>query len=68
VIWLLKLRNWYWARCRAMDMDVLWPTCVAMSPDIDHARAVFMVHAMRDPAWIDFYGEQQLIEEVGKLE
>ena len=52
------IRNWWWARQRKMDMEILWPLCVDNSPDMDHAKAAFAVHAFNDPAWIEHYGSQ----------
>ena len=47
--WLQGL--WH-ARQRKIDMDVLWPSCIAQARDLDHAKAAFAVHAFNDPAWM----------------
>lgn len=65
---LLKtIRDWWWHRQRAIDLAILWPTCKERARDLDHAKAAFAVHAFRDPAWIDHYGEQGLIRVIGEL-
>jgi len=52
------LRNWWWARQRAIDLQILWPICKEKAVDLDHAKAAFMVHAINDPAWVHFYDEK----------
>lgn len=49
IAWLME---WWHSRQRAIDMDVLWPTCVAQARDLDHAKAAFALHAFNDPAWL----------------
>lgn len=36
---------------RKLDMEILWPSCVANARDLDHAKAAFAVHAFSDEAW-----------------
>lgn len=44
---ILKL----WHRLlRDIDMRILWPACRSRTPDLDLARAAFMLHASCDPA------------------
>jgi hypothetical protein len=61
------LRNWWWARQRAIDMQILWPTCKKQAVDLDHAKAAFAMHAFADPAWVRFY-EGRLFDVIDKLE
>jgi hypothetical protein len=61
--WLL---HWWWSRQRAIDLQILWPQCKKIAPDLDHAKAAFMVHAANDPAWARYYGEK-LLSIVDKL-
>lgn len=61
------LRSWWWARQRATDLQILWPACKSIAPDLDHARAAFAYHAFNDPAWVDHYGEEGLISVIGEL-
>lgn len=42
------------ARQRKIDVDMLWPKIKELTRDLDHAREVFLIHAMIDPAWKDF--------------
>ncbi len=68
MIKLLKLlRNWYWEQQRHYDLGFLWLECKAQAPNLDHARAAFAIHAFHDACWFEYYGEQQLIDIIGKL-
>jgi hypothetical protein len=60
------LRNWWWARQRAMDLRILWPSCKELAPNLDKAKQAFMMHAINDPAWVRHYGEK-LWEAVNAL-
>lgn len=51
------LRNLWWARQRATDLQILWPVCKEQARDLDHAKVAFMVHAANDPCWVRYYGE-----------
>lgn len=61
-----RLQRWWWARQRAVDLNVLWPQCKRLSPTIDHARAAFAVHAYSDAAWVREYGDR-LADIIGEL-
>lgn len=52
------LRNWWWARQRRMDLLTLWPECKRLAPTLDQAKAIFVLHAVCDPAWARHYGER----------
>ena len=58
--------HWWRARQRAIDLDILWPTCIAEAPDIDHAKAAFAVHAFHDPAWLAL-GPDEIIRRIEEL-
>ena len=62
------LRERWWSIQRGIDLDALWPACKKQSANLDQARAVFASHAFNDPAWIEYYGEKRLIQEIDKLE
>ena len=62
--WLMGLWD---AINRKTDMRILWPICVETAPDLDHAKAAFYFHVSNDPAWINHYGEQNLIEFIEQL-
>jgi hypothetical protein len=54
--WVSRLFDWaydHWcASRRRIDLKILWPSCKeAAGGDLDHARALFAVHAYSDPAW-----------------
>ncbi len=57
---------WY-ARCRKLDIALLWPECVGQAPDIDLARCAFACHAFRDPAWL-FLGHDEIYRVINALE
>jgi len=62
------IRNWWWARQRAIDLKILWPECkAAAGGDLDRARAAFFLHAFNDPAWVCFY-EEKVWSVIGELE
>ena len=61
--WLTAL--WY-ARLRNIDMQVLWPSCLAQARDLDHAKAAFAVHAFNDPAWM-FLGRDAVYRAIDGL-
>ena len=47
-----RLTGMWYARCRKLDMELLWPSCLSQACDLDHAKAAFAVHAFNDPAWM----------------
>jgi hypothetical protein len=60
------MMNWWRARLRRIDLEILWPTCKREAPDLDHAKAIFAVHAFNDPAWVSL-GQARLIEMIDEL-
>lgn len=52
------IRHWWWARCRATDLDILWPVCKQQAASLDQAKMAFMAHAVRDRAWVNFYQDR----------
>jgi len=62
--WLLSI--WY-ARCRKIDMEILWPICLKHAPDLDHAKMAFAVHAFNDPAWL-FLGRDAVYRFIDDLQ
>lgn len=61
--WLLDI--WQY-RQRAIDLDILWPTCRANATDLDHARAAFAYHAFHDPAWLAL-GHDEIVRRIDEL-
>ena len=57
------LWNWWHARQRAIDVQMLWPLCKANAIDIDHARAAFGWHAHHDEAWLCL-GEDEIAKRI----
>ena len=39
-------------RARNLDLKILWPACVAKSPNLEHAKAAFKIHAFNDSSWL----------------
>ena len=62
-MWIIR---WWYARQRAIDLQVLWPACKADAKDIDHAKAAFAVHAFNDPAWVCL-GEEEIKRRIDAL-
>lgn len=62
------IRRWWNRRRRRIDMDILWPTCLAQARDLDHAKAAFAVHAFNDQAWTDDFTHDEIVEFIDKLE
>lgn len=48
---LTYVKNWYDARRRRIDLEILWPACKEQARTLDQAKAAFAVHAFNDPAW-----------------
>lgn len=60
------IKRWWHTRQRALDLQILWPQCVKLAPDLDHAKAAFAVHAMNDPAWLEL-GRNQVLNFINEL-
>jgi hypothetical protein len=65
-VWRFLL-SWWHARQRRIDLDILWPSCIRQARDLDHAKAVFAVHAFHDPAWMELGGDA-IIAFIDRLE
>ena len=63
---VVAIRNWWHARQRRIDMDILWPQCLAGARDLDHAKAAFAMHAFNDPAWQEL-GEDYIFKFIDNL-
>lgn len=61
-----RLVDWWTARQRATDIDILWPTICEQADSEEQARAVFYVHAMHDPAWRRL-GVPNLVRQIREL-
>lgn len=61
--WLV---DWWYARLRRIDMDTLWPQCLAQSFSLDHAKAAFAVHCFHDRAWL-VLGEDEVARFIDGL-
>ena len=59
--------GWWRAWQRRIDLEILWPICKREAPDLDHARAMFAVHAYNDSAWLCL-GEEALFAAIDRLE
>lgn len=54
------LRNRWYAHLRRIDIEILWPSCRKLAPDLDHAKAAFAAHAFQDEAWLAL-GEEGIV-------
>jgi hypothetical protein len=63
----MNILQWWHARTRRMDIDLLWPACKREAENLDQARAVFAVHAFNDPGWLEL-GEDEIKRQIGELE
>jgi hypothetical protein len=61
--WLL---NWWHARQRKIDLQILWPECVKHGRDLDQAKAAFAYHAFNDRAWLCL-GEDEIKRRIDAL-
>lgn len=52
---------------RALDIQILWPSCRDISPDLEQARAAFGLHAYHDKAWL-VLGEDEIKRIIYNLE
>jgi hypothetical protein len=63
----MLILNWWRARQRRLDLEILWPICKDHAPDLDHAKAAFACHAFHDNAWLCL-GEDVLLAAIDRLE
>jgi hypothetical protein len=61
--WLLRL--WH-KRLRAIDIQLLWPSCRDQARDLDRAKAAFAAHAFQDTAWLEL-GEAEIYRIIDAL-
>lgn len=61
------LKTWWYKRQRTIDLQILWPSCRNLAPNLDQAKAAFAVHAFNDPAWMSL-GENEVIRRIGELQ
>lgn len=54
-------------RQRAIDLQILWPSCKELASDMDHARAAFFAHCCMDTAWTKDFSHSALADFVGAL-
>jgi hypothetical protein len=65
VVWRAILKLWQ-ARQRRLDVEHLWPQCVAGANTVDHAMLAFTVHCFNDPAWLAL-GEEEIRHQITVL-
>ena len=61
------IQTWWYARCRRMDLDILWPECCKAAPNLLMAKGMFTYHAIQDPAWCAL-GEEEMRRIINNLE
>ena len=47
------VRSWWKKRQRKIDLEILWPICLAKTENYNDAEFAFMLHAVNDSAWDD---------------
>ena len=60
------IANWWHARQRAVDLEILWPACKANAPNMAQAKMAFAVHAFRDEAWLCL-GHDDIVRRIDEL-
>jgi hypothetical protein len=61
--WLLG--RWH-ARQRAVDLEILWPSCKKYADNIVLAKVAFAKHAFNDPAWTCL-GDEEIRRRIDEL-
>jgi hypothetical protein len=61
------IQMWWYARCRRLDMEYLWPTCCQIAPDPFSAKVAFARHCVKDRAWRAL-GEEEVQHFLDNLE
>lgn len=62
--WVIR---WWRKRQREIDLLILWPKCVELAPDLDHAKAAFAMHAFNDRAWTEEFDDKTIAEFIDEL-
>ena len=62
-----RLINWWHARQRAIDLQILWPVCCEQAGDIGTAKLAFAMHALHDEAWLCL-GKDEAMRRIDALE
>jgi hypothetical protein len=58
----------YNARCRSIDVKILWPSVLRVAEgDVERARAAFLYHAFREPAWVGWLSTKEIEDTVKGL-
>lgn len=50
-LWKWLFFGWWDERRRAIDLQILWPSCKRQAESLDDARAAFVVHMSMDTAY-----------------
>lgn len=53
-------------RQRAIDIEILWPSCKELVPDLDTAKVAFAYHAFHDKAWLCL-GDAEIQRRIDEL-
>lgn len=46
------LKDWWYQRCRRLDLELLWPECLAHAKNLEYAKVAFAFHCFHDKAWL----------------
>lgn len=55
------LRNYFQARQRKVDVQILWPALKDAAVSLEEARIGFFLHATEDRCWTDHYTSEELL-------
>lgn len=56
-----RLQKWWRKRQRNIDVEILWPSCKQIAPNISKARTAFFLHCINDDAWCDLSAEELVL-------
>ena len=57
---------WY-QRCRRLDLELLWPECLAHATNLEYAKVAFAFHCFHDKAWLAL-GKDHISAVINSLE
>lgn len=64
--WFAWLLSRWREQQRSIDLEILWPACKKVAPDLTHAKVAFAVHAFSDEAWTCL-GEAEIRQRIDEL-
>lgn len=69
--WMAWLADYWHAKQRQIDLDVLWPSCKEAAHEqglpLAHAKMAFAAHCYHDHAWLAL-GEDEIYKRIDELQ